>query len=58
MDILYLIIFFILGFFLGGFYTVLGNRLATEDYRFLPYRCDHCRHLLSFLESVPLFIPN
>lgn len=55
MDGLYLIIFFIFGCFLGGFYTVLGNRLATEDYHFFPYRCDHCRHLLSFLESVPLF---
>ena len=55
MDILYLIIFFILGCFFGGFYTVLGNRLATEEYHFLPYRCDNCGHLLSFLESIPIF---
>lgn len=34
MDSLYLIIFFILGTVLGGFYTVLGGRLAEEDYHF------------------------
>ncbi|HIR48552.1 MAG TPA: prepilin peptidase [Candidatus Faecimonas gallistercoris] len=54
MDILYLIIFFILGCFFGGFYTVLGERLATEDYHFFPYRCNHCKHALSFLDGIPI----
>ena len=54
MDIIYLIIFFLLGCVLGGAYTVLGNRLAVNDYLFFPYRCDNCGHKLSFLESVPI----
>ncbi len=54
MDSLYLIIFFIIGTFLGGFYTVLGNRLAKEEYSFVPYRCDSCGKSLSFLESIPI----
>lgn len=54
MDILYLIIFFILGSFLGGLYTVIGSRLAVEDYHFFPYRCDTCHHGISFLNSIPL----
>jgi len=55
MGILYLIIFFILGCFLGGFYTVLGERLATEDYHIFPYRCNLCQQSLFFLESLPIF---
>ena len=31
MDSLFLIIFFILGLFLGGLYTVIGSRLAEDD---------------------------
>ena len=54
MDIMYLIIFFLLGCVLGGAYTVLGNRLAVNDYLFFPYRFDNCGHKLSFLESVPI----
>ena len=55
MDSLYLIIFFILGTILGGFYTVLGNHLAQEDYHFLPYQCDSCKHNLSILDVIPFF---
>lgn len=55
MDSLYLIIFFILGTILGGFYTVLGNRLAQEDYCFFPYQCNTCKHSLSILDAVPFF---
>lgn len=54
MDSLYLIIFFILGTVLGGFYTVLGGRLAEEDYHFFSYRCNHCKHKLSILEVFPI----
>ena len=55
MDILFLIIFFILGIVLGGFFTVLGDRLAQENYQFFPYRCDGCQHKLSILDSIPIF---
>ena len=55
MDSLYLIIFFILGTILGGFYTVLGNHLAQEYYHFLPYQCDSCNHNLSILDVIPFF---
>ncbi len=54
MNLLYLIIFFILGAFLGGFYSTLGKRLAEEKYHFFPYHCDYCYHRLSFLESIPI----
>lgn len=54
MEYLYFILFFVLGCILGGFYSALGNRLGSEDYHFLPYRCNVCGEKLSFLESVPL----
>ena len=55
MDSLYLIIFFILGLFFGGLYTVIGSRLAEDDYHFFPYRCKECSHSLSFFDSIPIF---
>lgn len=55
MEIIYFILFFLIGCVMGGFYTTLGNRLATEDYRFLPYRCDSCHHRLRWFESIPIF---
>lgn len=54
MEYLYFILFFVLGCILGGFYSALGNRLGSEDYHFLPYRCNACGEKLSFLESIPL----
>ena len=54
MEYLYFILFFVLGCILGGFYSALGNRLGSEDYHFLPYRCNVCGEKLSFLESIPL----
>ncbi len=55
MEILYFILFFCLGACLGGFYTALAGRLATETYHFWPYSCDFCHHKLSLWESIPLF---
>ena len=54
MDSLYLIIFFILGLFFGGFYTVTGTRLAEDNYHFFPYHCMECSHKLSFIDSIPI----
>ena len=54
METLYLIIFFILGTVLGSVYTVIGSRLAVEDYHIFPYRCEQCHHPLTFLDSLPL----
>ena len=55
MFILYLIIFFIFGLFMGSFYTVIGLRLPKHD-NFLTDRshCDKCQHNLSLLDMIPL----
>lgn len=56
MDILYLIIFFILGLFMGSFYTVVGLRLPNNE-GFIKGRshCDNCKHELSFIDMIPIF---
>ena len=55
MDILYLIIFFILGLFMGSFYTVIGLRLPKhEDFIKGRSHCDHCDHELSFMDMIPI----
>ncbi len=55
MDYIYMIIFFILGACLGSFYTVIGLRLPKKE-SFLTGRshCDHCNHVLSLLDMVPI----
>ncbi len=55
MDILYLIIFFILGLFMGSFYTVIGLRLPNRE-NFITNRsyCDKCHHELSLLDMIPI----
>lgn len=55
MFILYLIIFFIFGLFMGSFYTVIGLRLPKHE-NFLTDRshCDKCQHNLSLLDMIPL----
>lgn len=55
MNSLYLIIFFIMGIILGGFYTVLGSHLAQESYHFFPYQCNYCKHKLMFFDIIPIF---
>lgn len=54
MEYLYFILFFVLGLILGGFYTALGNRLATDNYHFFTYRCNECGHKLKILDCIPL----
>ena len=55
MQIVYLIIFFILGCHLGSFYTVIGMRLPHhEDFFTSRSHCDKCMHNLSFLDMIPI----
>lgn len=55
MNILYLIIFFLLGLFMGSFLTVVGLRVPKHE-NFISNRsyCDECKHTLSFLDMVPV----
>ena len=55
MNILYLIIFFVLGLLMGSFFTVVGSRLPNGE-KFLTGRshCDKCKHELSFLDMIPI----
>lgn len=55
MNILYLIIFFLLGLFMGSFFTVIGLRLPKhEDFISNRSYCDSCKHTLSFLDMIPV----
>ena len=56
MNTLYLIIFFILGLFMGSFFTVVGLRLPKHE-NFITNRsyCDKCHHELSMLDMIPIF---
>lgn len=55
MHFSYLILFFVLGLFMGSFFTVVGKRLPQKE-RFLICRshCDNCHHVLSFLDMIPI----
>ncbi|MBR2828568.1 MAG: prepilin peptidase [Bacilli bacterium] len=55
MNLIYMIIFFILGLHMGSFYTVVGLRLPNHE-KFITGRshCDHCNHSLSFFDMIPL----
>ena len=54
--ILYLVLFFIIGIFLGSFFNVLIDRIPREE-GFLVGRshCDFCGHTLSWYDLFPLF---
>ena len=55
MQILYIILFFILGTCLGSFYTVVGLRLPRgEEFCFSRSYCDECKHELSLIEMIPI----
>lgn len=55
MNLVFLIIFFVFGLFMGSFYTVIGLRLPNHE-NFISNRsyCDTCHHTLSFLDMVPI----
>ena len=55
MDVYYYILFFIIGTFMGSFYTVVGLRLPKkEPFVFSRSKCDECKHQLSFIEMIPV----
>lgn len=54
MEILYLIIFFILGTILGTIYTLVGLRLPNNEKIFTKRKCKKCGHDLKFLDLIPL----
>lgn len=55
MDILYLIIFLLLGLSMGSFFTVVGLRCPKHE-NFISNRsyCDECKHTLSFYDMIPV----
>lgn len=56
MEIVYYIIFFVLGTILGSFYHVVGMRLAKgESIHYPGSHCDQCNHPLKTRDLVPLF---
>ena len=55
MNILYLIIFFILGLHMGSFLTVIGLRLPKkENFTTTRSHCDSCGHTLGAREMIPI----
>lgn len=54
MEILYLIIFFILGTILGTIYTVIGLKLPNNEKIFSKRKCQKCDHDLNLLDLIPL----
>ena len=56
INIIYSILFFILGLVLGSFYNVVGLRLCKgESLIYPPSHCTKCNHKLKFYELVPVF---
>lgn len=55
MEFTYVIIFFILGLFIGSFYTVVGSRLPKGE-KIINDRshCDNCQHELTLLDMIPV----
>lgn len=54
MEILYLIIFFILGAVLGTIYTVIGLRLPNNEKILAKRQCKKCKHDLALPDLIPL----
>lgn len=55
MNIIYIVLFFIIGTIFGSFYTVIGLRLPkNEDFIFTRSRCDECGHELCLYEMIPI----
>lgn len=55
MELFYIIMFFIMGTYMGSFYTVVGLRLPKgESFLISRSKCDQCKCELSLLEMVPI----
>ena len=56
MDILFIILFFILGTIFGSFYNVVGYRVPKgESLLYPPSHCTKCNNKLGPLELIPIF---
>lgn len=54
-SIMYYVLFFILGTYMGSFYTVVGLRLPkNEPFILARSKCDECKHILSLFDMVPI----
>ncbi len=55
MEIYFIVVFFIIGIFLGSFFNVVGDRLPRgESIVFPPSHCNNCNHRLTPLELIPI----
>lgn len=57
MEILFILLFFILGTVMGSFYHVVGTRLSENGSIIKPRRsyCPSCGHILKWYELIPIF---
>lgn len=55
MDLLYSILFFLLGATLTSFYFVVGTRLPKKESLSGRSQCDTCNHTLRFVDVIPIF---
>lgn len=54
-NMMYYVLFFILGTYMGSFYTLVGIRLPKgESFIFSRSVCDECKHTLSLIDMVPI----
>lgn len=55
MKFSYFFLFFILGLFMGSFFTVVGKRLPKKEKIIIGRsHCDSCHHTLSLIDMVPV----
>lgn len=55
IDIFYIIFLFILGLYLGSFFTKIGNRLVKkEELFFSKSKCTNCSHELGIIDTTPI----
>ena len=55
MEVIYLVLFFVIGLVFGSFYNVVGIRLPKGESLFLPgSHCVKCGHSLKWYELIPI----
>lgn len=55
MNTLYIVLFLILGFYMGSFFTVVGLRLPKkQNFIISRSKCDECKHTLSLIDMIPI----
>lgn len=54
-EVIYIIFIFIIGLYLGSFFTKIGHRLPrNKSFLFQISKCNNCNHELSILEKIPV----